>query len=93
MAQETLLYSFNPQGNGNPEARLLLQKKSLFGTAAGLGNSYGTVFELKRSGGAWADSVLYSFAGASDGQHPAAGLATDSSGALYGTTLDGGASG
>jgi hypothetical protein len=36
-AQESVLYSFNPESTGNPEARLLLQKNALFGTTEGQG--------------------------------------------------------
>jgi uncharacterized repeat protein (TIGR03803 family) len=36
------------------------------------------------------ETVLYSFAGGSDGATPEAGLVMDSSGNLYGTTLFGG---
>jgi uncharacterized repeat protein (TIGR03803 family) len=53
----------------------------------------GTVFELtKNSDGTWTESVLYSFAGGTDGATPYAGLTFDTSGNLYGTTQDGGAS-
>jgi uncharacterized repeat protein (TIGR03803 family) len=38
-------------------------------------------------------SVIYSFTGASDGFNPAGGLAEDSSGNIYGATLNGGSSG
>ena len=39
------------------------------------------------------ETVLYSFAGGSDGAGPIAGLITDKDGALYGTTLEGGTAG
>ena len=47
------------------------------------------VFNITTSG---AESVLYRFAGHSDGANPNAGL-TNVGGTLYGTTLYGGASG
>jgi uncharacterized repeat protein (TIGR03803 family) len=56
------------------------------------GSNDGTVFKLTQSGGVWTDTVLYGFAGYSDGERPNAGLVMDSSGALYGTTLLGGSS-
>jgi len=53
----------------------------------------GTVFEATRSGQSWTESVIYSFAGGSDGANPVAGLTLDSAGNLYGTTYSGGANG
>jgi uncharacterized protein YceK len=52
----------------------------------------GTVFELVPSpGGAWTESVLYSFTGQNgDGALPMAGLVEGQDGALYGTTAAGG---
>jgi uncharacterized repeat protein (TIGR03803 family) len=56
----------------------------------------GTVFQLTppaEAGGAWSESVLYSFGTASgDGAIPVAGLVRATSGALYGTTKSGGTS-
>ena len=49
----------------------------------------GTVFEVSKSG---SETVLYSFAGGSDGEFPQAGLVRDAEGNLYGTTLTGGGS-
>ncbi|HLW88206.1 MAG TPA: choice-of-anchor tandem repeat GloVer-containing protein [Terriglobales bacterium] len=54
----------------------------------------GTVFKLAPpsvAGGAWTESVIYAFQGGNDGNGPAAGVAFDQSGNLYGTTFgDGG---
>lgn len=88
-AQESVLYSFNPEVDGNPQGRLLLQKGTLFGTTEGQAGSAGTVFELKQSGGTWTESTLVTFDG-SNGAYPAAGLITDSSGNLYGTSSSAG---
>jgi uncharacterized repeat protein (TIGR03803 family) len=86
MAQESVLYSFNPEADGNPEGRLLLVgKDTLFGTTYEQGGSPGTVFELKRSGNSWTESTLVTFDG-TDGLYPAAGLIADANGNLYGTT-------
>src|SRR5450755_556284 len=41
-------------------------------------------------GGVWAEAVLYSFTGGSDGYEPLAGVAAGKGGALYGTTCCGG---
>ena len=48
---------------------------------------YGTVFKVTAKG---TESVLYNFTGGSDGREPYGGLARDSNGNLYGTTVDGG---
>ncbi|MGA3212722.1 MAG: choice-of-anchor tandem repeat GloVer-containing protein, partial [Terriglobales bacterium] len=54
----------------------------------------GVIFELTPStGGAWTETVLYTFTGGADGSNPQAGLVFDSAGNLYGTTYDGGAFG
>ena len=54
-----------------------------------MGGTYGkgTVFELSPNG---TETVLYSFGGGADGQNPSAGLIFDTSGNLYGTTVNGG---
>jgi len=67
----------------------------LYGTTyEGGTNNLGEVFELTLSGGSWSQSVIYSFLGASnnDGAYPFGGMVIDSSGNLYGTTYNGGAS-
>lgn len=64
-----------------------------FGGGSGCGGlGCGTVFALLPpvvKGGAWTESVLYSFAGGNDGSNPFAGL-TNVNGTLYGTTSSGG---
>lgn len=51
----------------------------------------GTVFELAAlGGGAWQETILYTFTGQSDGGTPESGLNMGTSGALYGTTFWGG---
>jgi hypothetical protein len=53
----------------------------------------GTVFKMTpptTAGGAWSESVLYTFAGDSDGAAPNGSMLFDGSGALYGTTGGGG---
>ncbi len=53
----------------------------------------GTVFELSpptAPGGAWTETVLYRFAGGSDGDSPQAPVVHDSAGNVYGTTYSGG---
>ncbi len=52
----------------------------------------GTIYELSppiQPGDPWAETVLYTFSGTSDGGNPQAGLAIDQGGNLYGTALGG----
>jgi hypothetical protein len=56
----------------------------------------GTVFELsppKEKGGAWTESVLYSFPNAKQGLNPSGDLVFDRAGNLYGATYFGGGKG
>jgi uncharacterized repeat protein (TIGR03803 family) len=56
------------------------------------GTGCGTVYKLTRSGSGWMQSVLHRFSGP-DGATPYSGLVPDAAGNLYGTTVNGGASG
>ncbi len=90
---ESVLHSFGAAGDGfSPYASLILDASgNLYGTTYNGGaNSTGTVFKITAAG---AESVLYSFGAAPDGNNPHAGLILDASGNLYGTTAYGGASG
>jgi uncharacterized repeat protein (TIGR03803 family) len=98
---EHTLYSFNAGIDGwGPYANLIFDRSGdLYGTVAD-GGEYGcgAVFELARSGGSWAESVLYSFdfvsgATSPDGCASFSGLIFDGSGNLYGTTTTGGSNG
>jgi len=97
---ESTLYSFTGQnGDGAlPSCTLVFDGSGdLYGTTSegGLNGSFGpgTVFKLSPSGGVWAESVIYTFTGQSDGANPTAGLVFDGSGDMYGTTENGGDSG
>jgi uncharacterized repeat protein (TIGR03803 family) len=64
---------------------------NFYGTTYFGGSSgFGTVFKVTPSG---TETVLYSFAGGSDGEHPYASVIQGSDGNFYGTTYQGGASG
>jgi len=92
---ESVLYNFVklPQGYDPTVSPILGKDGSLYGTTEGGGLKWGTVYELAPPsvhGGAWAESVLYSFAPGNDGFVPQSGLIFDRGGALYGTTSAGG---
>jgi len=97
--QLTTLYSFTGQNGdgGSPQCNLAKGPGGvLYGTTYYGGTaSLGTVFELTppaAAGGAWTETVLYSFTGQNgDGSFPRNGVAVASSGVLYGTTDNGGA--
>lgn len=94
--RETILHNFtnNHSDGWNPESGLIFDATgSLYGTtfyggAAPMGG--GTVFKLTPGSGGWQESVLYSFTCAADGCSPYSGLAFDTAGNLYGTTVGGG---
>src|SRR5579872_1948826 len=94
---ETVIYNFNNYtGDGYyPYSGLVADKTgNLYGTTyQGGANNFGSVFELKLSGGVWTETLLYSFAGstAGDGEYPVQSpLVFDKAGNLYGTTEYGG---
>jgi uncharacterized repeat protein (TIGR03803 family) len=95
---ETVLHRFTGSDGADPVAGLIANNEGAFysATASGGTCSAGTVFELTppaKGQTVWTETVLYSFAGGSDGATPVAGLIADNSGALYGTTRFGGSSG
>jgi hypothetical protein len=109
---ETVLYNFQGGNDGYiPTGDLVFDKAgnlygvTLFGGGKGTncGDSLypncGTVFELSppnTNGGAWTETVLYSFVGngawsvEGDGSQPNGGLVFDVTGDIYGTTAYGG---
>ena len=89
---ETVLHSFAGSDGSFPMCNLMMDKKgNLYGTTNGGGaHGAGAVFKVSAKGTL---TVLYSFAGGSDGSFPQASVTRDSAGNLYGTTSSGGASG
>jgi uncharacterized repeat protein (TIGR03803 family) len=87
-------FSFDGNDGGAPWAGVLVDfgRAVLYGTASGRGtNNYGVVFQISAITG---ESTLHSFCSqpnCTDGYQPLAGLTTDKSGNLYGTTNLGGA--
>ncbi len=94
---ENILYSFTGGSDGGtPSGEVTVDKSgALYGMTNKGGSGFGVVFRLTPpsvAGGAWTESVLYTFAGSSDGANPLGGLIFDATGTLYGTTSQGGAS-
>jgi hypothetical protein len=93
--EQSILHRFygNPDGWW-PVGKIVDTDDSLFGATSGGGvirQNGGMVFELKRSAaGDWRERILHDFTGAPDGNYPGAGVVSDSSGHLYGTTQWGG---
>jgi uncharacterized repeat protein (TIGR03803 family) len=89
----TVLHNFaGPPADGTkPTGGLLFDPAgNLYGvTSNGGTTNSGTVFKLDPNG---TESLLHSFAGPTDGSGPAAGLARDAAGNLFGTTFFGGSS-
>jgi uncharacterized repeat protein (TIGR03803 family) len=99
--RETVLYRFCSQRNcadgAQPMAGLVIDGAGdLYGTTyAGGAEDRGVVFRLapNRAPTLWTETVLHDFCTqplCADGSHPAAGLAIDGAGNLYGTTTGGG---
>ncbi len=87
-----LLYSFpNYVAGDQPEGGLVFDAAgNLYGTTLTGGPfNYGTAFELAPSNGGWVQTTLHGFR-FPDGEYPNGGLTIDSSGNLYGTTVQGG---
>jgi len=88
---ETVIHNFSLSDGAKPFCGLIFDRAgNLYGTTNGGGRfGQGTVFKLKAPaipGGAWTESVLYSFKFSADGGNPLGRLVFDKSGALYGTT-------
>jgi uncharacterized repeat protein (TIGR03803 family) len=88
-----VLHRFRAGVDGEFPSQLLALDGNLYGTTAGGGNGCpgqlgdGTVFKLTPSG---QETTLHQFCGGTDGAEPYSGL-TYANGALYGTTIGGGA--
>jgi uncharacterized repeat protein (TIGR03803 family) len=94
------LYAFSGPDGATPQARVIIGSNgNLYGTTTYGGSAgKGVVFRLQPPPAAcktalcpWRETVLYSFAGGSDGAYPTFGdLTFDRQGNIYGTTPDGG---
>jgi len=98
---ETVLHSFTQRsgdGGGSVASLAMDNAGNLYGTTEKGGSEHdcGIVFELSPpvvQGGQWTEAILLRFNGGIGGAVPAAGLARDQAGNLYGTTFYGGTAG
>jgi hypothetical protein len=99
-----VLYSFSGGIDGyGPNAGVIMDSSGSLYSTTEFGGTFGVGVAFKLtppsvSGGTWTETVLHSFAysfvyGGCDGAFPRAALIMDVSGALYGTTWEGGFSG
>jgi hypothetical protein len=92
------LSSFITEGGGSPPNDSLAfdDTGAIYGTVPnGAVFGLGAVFKMippAQSGGAWSNTLLYSFSGGADGDGPSSGVVLGKDGALYGTTRGGGSS-
>lgn len=88
---ESVLFSFDGADGENPKAGVIFSSSDvLWGTTYhGGSDGLGTVFQLTLIGSVWDENFFYSFTGAT-GQNPAATVALDDLGNVYGTTQFGG---
>ena len=89
------LYKFGTSGSADgayPSGALVIDSAgNLFGTTEH-GGAYngGTVFELSPGLGGWTETILHNFGNGTDGMFPTSGLTINSTGDLFGTTINGG---
>jgi len=95
---ETILYNFTGLSDGGyPHSALLFDTKGkLYGTTTAINSTQmGLVLKLSppaKKGGAWTETVLWSFTGGNDGDNPNSTLVMNTAGTFYGTTSYGGPS-
>jgi uncharacterized repeat protein (TIGR03803 family) len=94
---ESILYNFTGGTDGRyPFSGLVMDANgSLYGTTPYGGKlaGFGVVFQLSPpvvQGGAWTETVLYTFSNGQDGSTPNGALVFDASGNLYGAAANGG---
>ncbi len=87
------LYTFDAQGG--PQYRPTLDAAgNLYGSVFEYAPYSGVIYKLTRSGGGWTETDLVDFGnGQNDGRFPYGSVVLDTSGNVYGTTLEGGSQG
>jgi len=94
---QSILYNFEPDENGEFEIPTLDSAGNLYGTTESGGHTdQGAVWRLTpvnsgKKKGSWKETILYAFKGGpKDGSFPYSGIAFDTAGDIYGTSLSGG---
>jgi uncharacterized repeat protein (TIGR03803 family) len=91
---ESLNFTFDGRDGFVPNAPVIRTSAHSGASTTAQGGTYGdgVVFQLTPSGtrGGHQETVLHEFAGGSDGAFPYGGLIVDTTGAVYGTTYQGG---
>lgn len=92
-AQTVHTFKGGPDDGAFPYAALTVDDRTgaIYGTTqyGGAHNLYGVVFKLARTGSAYAESILHSFDGSSDGYNPESPVLLAADGSRYGTTTNG----
>jgi hypothetical protein len=101
----SIIHRFGATNDGQePQSTIYIDKTgALFGTTREGGTAgtchdpvvattthCGIVFKLTPGAAGYTETIVHEFTGGADGAEPATGLVADSSGALYGTTSEGG---
>lgn len=88
----SVLYDFTGGADGaSPNGVTIAGPGILYGTTSQRGSyGWGTVFKLAQRGSGWTVDPLHEFGDGEDGAQPLASVAVGPSGALYGTTFQGG---
>jgi uncharacterized repeat protein (TIGR03803 family) len=81
--KESVLYSFDGSDGQLSGSLTVDGEGNVFGSTYDWGPLYGTVYELKPSGGSWTKTTLYTFTGGNDGGAPGS-LVVDKAGNVYG---------
>jgi hypothetical protein len=90
--KEAVLHKFTDGNDGeNPMGSLSFSPSGdLYGTTMVSSSKLGSLFRMRRQGGAWKLDVVYSFVGPPDGRLPDSTLVLDKLGNIYSTTPEGG---
>src|SRR5579862_155775 len=86
--EETILLYFNGPAETPVDGLAFDRKGALYGSSTNVNG--GAIYELTppKTGDTWAESIIYSFPGGSDGSVPTTGPVFGPEGVLYGTALD-----
>ncbi|MBA3915386.1 MAG: hypothetical protein H0X25_16340, partial [Acidobacteriales bacterium] len=89
---ESILYRFSPSEGGlQLSGSLVLDAAgNFYSTTNESTGLLGSIFQLSAASGQWADTIVHTFTGGSDGSYLNAPLLVDQAGNIYGTTLEGG---